>query len=75
MPKFCLACLQIAKADLQKIADSINQAQSVYKQLKARREELSKAVEALKLMSDWQARLQIFVLLTWTLPSLTACHD
>ncbi|DBA94579.1 TPA: hypothetical protein ACH3X1_002162 [Trebouxia sp. C0004] len=45
---------QVAQADLQKIADSVNQAQTVYKQLKARREELGRAVEALKLMHEWQ---------------------
>ncbi|DBA85037.1 TPA: hypothetical protein ACH3X2_005770 [Trebouxia sp. C0005] len=45
---------QVAQADLQKIADSVNQAQAVYKQLKARREELGRAVEALKLMHEWQ---------------------
>lgn len=51
----CLCILQIAQSDLQKIADSVNQAQDVYKQLKARREELGRAVEALKLMDEWQA--------------------
>ena len=51
----CLCVLQIAHSDLQKIADSVNQAQDVYKQLKARREELGRAVEALKLMDEWQA--------------------
>ena len=50
-----LLVLQIAQSDLQKIADSVNQAQDVYKQLKARREELGRAVEALKLMDEWQA--------------------
>ncbi len=59
-------CLQIAKADLQKIADSINQAQSMYKQLKARREELSRAVEALKLMNEWQASLNHWQISTST---------
>ena len=44
----------MAKADLQKIAVSLNQAQQVYKALKARRAELSKAVEALQLMGEWQ---------------------
>ena len=48
--------VQIAKADLQKIAESISQAQGVYKQLKDQRQQLSAAVEALKLMSEWQAR-------------------
>ena len=47
--------IQIAKADLQKIAESISQAQGVYKQLKDQRQQLSAAVEALKLMSEWQA--------------------
>ena len=46
----------MAKADLQKIAETINQAQGVYKQLVAKRNELSKAVEALKLMNEWQVR-------------------
>ena len=50
-------CLQIAKADLQKIAASLSQAQGVYKALKAKRAELNKAVEALQLMSDWQVWL------------------
>ena len=49
-------CMQIAKGDLQKIAVSLNQAQEVYKALKARRAELNKAVEALQLMSEWQVR-------------------
>ena len=49
--------LQIAKADLQKIAASLSQAQGVYKALKAKRAELNKAVEALQLMSDWQVWL------------------
>ncbi len=60
---------QVAQADLQKIADSVNQAQDVYKQLKARREELGRAVEALKLMHEWQARIFIPLLLIWALLS------
>jgi len=47
----------------------VNQAQAVYKQLKARREELGRAVEALKLMHEWQARRLIPCLLIWTLLS------
>ena len=55
-PKLIVSCgVQIAKADLQKIAESISQAQGVYKQLKEQRQQLSAAVEALKLMSEWQA--------------------
>ena len=50
-------CLQMAKADLAKIAVSLNQAQQVYKALKARRAELSKAVEALQLMGEWQVNM------------------
>ncbi|KAA6429283.1 MAG: structural maintenance of chromosomes 6 [Trebouxia sp. A1-2] len=42
---------QVAQADLQKIADSVNQAQAVYKQLKARREELGRADEETQMMS------------------------
>lgn len=48
------AYLQIAKADLHKIAASLTQAQDVYKALKAKRAELNKAVEALQAMSQWQ---------------------
>jgi len=59
----CVIHAQVAQADLQKIADSVNQAQAVYKQLKARREELGRAVEALKLMHEWQARRLIPLLL------------
>ena len=56
-PSYSPNCLQIAKADLQKIAASLSQAQGVYKALKAKRAELNKAVEALRLMSDWQVWL------------------
>ena len=59
----CVIHAQVAQADLQKIADSVNEAQAVYQQLKARREGLGRAVEALKLMHEWQARRLIPLLL------------
>ena len=44
----------MAKADLQKIAESLNQAQDTYKLLLDKRNELAKSVEKLKLMEAWQ---------------------
>lgn len=45
---------QIAKADLQQTAKSLNQAQDTYKLLLVKRNELAKSVEKLKLMEAWQ---------------------
>lgn len=47
--------MQLAKADLQKIAESLNQAQDTYKLLLSKRNELAKCVEKLKLLEAWQA--------------------
>ena len=52
--------VQIAKADLQKIAESLNQAQDTYKHLLAKRNELAKSVEKLKLMEGWQVCWQCY---------------
>ena len=46
--------MQLAKADLQKIAESLNQAQDTYKLLLSKRNELAKCVEKLKLLEAWQ---------------------
>lgn len=50
----CYGGVQVAKADLQRIAESLNQASDTYKQLLAKRNELAKSVEKLKLMEAWQ---------------------
>ena len=46
--------LQMAKADLQQIAESLNQAQDTYKVLLDKRNALAKSVEKLKLLAAWQ---------------------
>lgn len=70
-----LGCLQGARADLQKIAASLNQAQDVYKAFKSRRAELNKAVEALQLMSEWQVDLRLISYrLQYSLPGATFAY-
>lgn len=55
----------MVKADLQQIAESLNQAQDTYKVLLDKRNALAKSVEKLKLLAAWQVRQQPCPALLW----------